>query len=99
MAKIIGTTGRDGLLLEIGRDELANLVGFYYESEKGCPAFVVGQQVAIHQMYKRLYGLKGSSERLKGVADTLRGFASLLDQTVSPIVQAADSDAVEGGSH
>ena len=40
--KIIGTTRSEHFLVEMHRDEIANLLGHYYHRTAGCPDFGVG---------------------------------------------------------
>ena len=68
--KIIGKTER-GYITEIGRDELANFVGYYSESNvpnphssySGLGPFNVGDEVYVGKMYNQLYNLARISDQ------------------------------------
>lgn len=77
--KIIGIGNANKLIFEGTRDEIANLVGFYYEGAKGCPDLKVGVEVRIGDMYKQLRGLADRQDKLKSVAGDLRLLADLLE--------------------
>lgn len=83
--KIIGKT-QQGLLLSATKDELANMVGFYYSGLQGCPEFNPGVEIELHKMYSQLRSLQQNEKELGAIATKLRMVADLL-QLNDPIVQ------------
>ena len=83
--RIIGVAGRDGLLLETNRDEVANLLGYYYGGSEGCPQLVVGMQIRIADMYRQLDDLARVHSALSEARGTLQSAAKLIE-LVDPLI-------------
>lgn len=88
--KIIGSK-KDGFILEASEREVANLVGYYSEYEmrrSGDPKELkVGDEVKVHEMYRRLYTLSSRRGEIKTAQKMLRDAASELE-LVDPILAA-----------
>ena len=87
--KIIGET-EAGLLLASSRNEVANLLGFYYAGNNKCPELKAGMEIKISEMYHQLRDLAAKKGALTKVAAELRITADLLE-IKDPIV-SADTD-------
>lgn len=89
--KIIGE-GREHFIIEVTRRELANLTGYYseYSYEKD-PYPKVGDTIAVHAMYQRLYTLSRRRGEIKTAQKMLRDAASELE-LVAPILEATDEE-------
>lgn len=75
--KIIGAT-EDGVLISAKRQEVAQLIGFYYHGASGCPEIIPGLEIKVSDMYEQLKTLGNNSDTLKDVAAKLRVVADLL---------------------
>lgn len=90
--KIIGSK-KDGFILEASETEVANLVGYYSEYEmarsKDVKELKVGDDIKVHEMYRRLYVLSRRRGEIKTAQKMLRDAASELE-LVDPILEASD---------
>lgn len=75
--KIIGKTS-SGFILESNKNEIYNLVGFYYHGETGAPNLDVGSEVDVASMYQQLYRIRESKGSLAKFAKELHGIADTL---------------------
>lgn len=75
--KIIGTT-ETGFLIEAGRDEVFNFIGFYWHGSSGAPKVENGTIIKVHEMYEQLTELAKKREKLQEMASQLRNIADLL---------------------
>jgi hypothetical protein len=95
MAKIIGTTP-NGFVLDISRDEVAKLIGYYspcsysgeYRSEPKRKEPEVGDVIKVAEMYNHLRELASHSGDLRAVATKLRVSADLIDTLPVPLTTA-----------
>ncbi len=95
MAKIIGTV-KNGFILEIGQDELAQLLGYYSPSsydgkyDKGCARKdpEIGDAINIAAMYSHLRELTSASTEIRQLAAKLRASADLIDTLPEPLTAA-----------
>lgn len=89
--KIIGTA-KDSFLVEISRDEIYHLIGFYWHGSDGAPKLNVGDSVRVSAMYSQLYNLKNKRKALDGVVKELRAVADNLEllKPVDLVIEAAD---------
>jgi hypothetical protein len=78
--KIIGQT-EDGFLISASRDEIANLVGFYFGGADGCPQIKVGVEIPINKLWTRLYTLQQSEGIIRSLAQNLESFARDIKET------------------
>ena len=85
--KVIGTVNRDCLLVQISRDEMANLLGFYYEGSASEAAFKVGAEIKVSEMYRQLHRLRDAQRELKTASQTLHSIANLM-LMADPLIQA-----------
>jgi hypothetical protein len=85
--KVVATIGSNYLMVEISRDELANLIGFYYPSAAPKPSFEVGGQIKVSDMYRQLYKLRDAQRELKAASQTLHSIANLM-LVADPLLQA-----------
>ncbi len=84
--KIIGR-GDDSFIIEARRNEVANLIGYYWAGEKGCPMPKIGDEINISAMYEKLSDIK----QMTGVRDTIKNAATSILNTVeiaSPVIEA-----------
>lgn len=77
--KIIGTTRSQHFLVEMHRDEIANLLGHYYHRTTGCPDFGVGTTLDIGKLYNKLTSRQGMRKQMDAAQDLLRKLADLMD--------------------
>src|SRR6185312_16695962 len=96
--KIIATGLKQGidqmLVVEISENELANLIGFYWHGEAGCPKLVPGLVVRVSEMFRQLYDLKSAEKHLADSARTLRAVAEVLQLRI-PIGEPAAAEEGE----
>jgi hypothetical protein len=83
--KIIGKTA-EGLLLSASKDELANMVGFYWSGSEGCPPLEPGAEIKCAAMFDQLRTLASNQKALGDIATKLRMVADLLELN-DPLVQ------------
>ncbi len=83
-------------IIDVSEDELANLCGYYFHAECGCPHFEVGDEIPISEIYKRLYGLKRAEGDIARVTGSLKGIIDNL-QLINPIIKSATEKAVQYG--
>lgn len=76
--EIIGVRGREILLLEASRDEIAKLIGYYYAHEDACPKLEPGMQITISDMYSQLYRLARAQKEIETASKTLHSVANLV---------------------
>jgi len=92
--KIIGET-KDGYIIEASRDDVANLIGYYYGSAMK-NRLSTGDEIQINKMFRQLYNLEHNQPELRKVVDSLRGIADLLEPCC-PMIEAQIRDATKGG--
>jgi len=86
--KIIAEIDRSRVLVEAEKDELANLIGFYYAGQAhNVTRFSVGTTIKVHEMYQQLQGLANARRELKATSQTLHSIANLLF-IADPLIQA-----------
>jgi hypothetical protein len=97
--KIIATTPT-GVIAELSKTELANLIGFYSEYSK-CENFPqVGAEVKINEMFMQLYrirGIRSSIKKLSEGANELLESIRVKDPVIQPIVAAIEAAAPKEG--
>lgn len=96
--KILGEARKHcdtNFIVEVSKDELANLCGYYVRGADGCPKFEVGDEIPISEMYQRLYSLKRAEGDIALVTGTLQGIIDNL-QLINPIIKSTDEAATEG---
>lgn len=76
--KIIGQTD-GGLLISATKNEIANLLGFYYTGSQSCPELVAGLEIRVSDMYGQLSALNSNKKELSQLANKLRSVADLLE--------------------
>ena len=81
---IIGKTAH-GFLLEAERNEVANLIGYGWSKEQGCPQLEVGTTVRVVEMYEQLHLLSRAHASLKTICESLRGLADTLSIVIDPL--------------
>jgi hypothetical protein len=89
--KIIGKS-ENGFILEASRDEVANLIGYYFSCSDGCKMPSIGDELQVSKMYRQLYDLKNRQPELQKVVGTLRGLADMLEP-VCPVIEKAAKEA------
>lgn len=90
--KIIGEAEGGAMLISATKDELANLVGFYYAGSAACPDFKPGMKIEIAGMFNQLHELGRKKEMLGKLAAELRILASHMELR-NPIVAEATQPA------
>lgn len=84
--KIIGESDM-GFIISADRDEIANLTGYYsqynYDKEQQLPK--VGDEIRVHEMYRRLYVLAQRRGEIKTAQKMLRDAANELE-LVDPLI-------------
>lgn len=88
--KIIGKSEK-GFILDASRDELANLVGYYWLGENKCPKIEVGDKINISSMYGCLRDMKHAEQELKGVSQTLEAISKTVLLPIPLIQQVLDT--------
>ena len=61
--KIIGK-GKDSFIVDIGMDELVNLIGYYSRYREKFPKLDVGTEIDISKMYMQLYNLSRAEKEV-----------------------------------
>ncbi len=89
--KVIGTT-KDGYMITATRDEVANLLGFYFGGQEGCPRIAPGDEIETAGMFHQLYDLARKKDSLTDVAKELRTVAALLEARNPIIAGAVDEE-------
>ena len=85
MAKIIAQT-KGGYLIDFPCDELARLVGFYFEGSDGCPRFQPGDEVQVSQLFAQLYELQSQRNyRIPEIVKTLTALVAALRE-IPPVL-------------
>lgn len=84
--EIIGIRGRETLLLEASRDEIAKLIGYYYATQDDCPKLEPGMQIAVSDMYHQLYHLARAQKEIETASKTLHSVANLV-LIMNPLVE------------
>lgn len=83
--KIIAKTNA-GFLLEADKNEVANLIGYYYaDSDSKVERMEIGQVIAVAAMYKHLYALHHAKRKLAQMQKDLIEAANTLG-TVEPLI-------------
>lgn len=84
--KVIGRTEK-GYILDATKEEIANLIGFYSEYGKGFKekSIGIGSEIKVSGMYKQLYELAGSYEKIERAKENLKRCIELLD-IVNPLI-------------
>ena len=72
-------------VVEIGRDELANLVGYYSKYQAPTDMLKPGVEIAVHSMYAQLRELARTEDCLKEQAKKLRDMADCMDGITIPV--------------
>ena len=100
--KIIGKT-ENGYITEIGKDELANFVGYYSYSQTPNPhqysnkgPFQVGDEVTVGKMYGQLYNLSRISDQAEQAKKALQAAIELFT-IVDPVVRKITEEPAEEG--
>ncbi len=96
--KIIGKTER-GYIIDISGDELANLAGYYAESQSPSAGYNrgpynVGDTVTVHKMYHQLYNLARISAQADQAKKTLQAAIELFT-IVDPVVRQITEEKSE----
>lgn len=81
-------------IIEVSSNELANLCGYYFCGDDGCPKFEVGDEIPISEMYQRLYSLKRAEGDIVRVTGSLQGIINNL-QLISPIIKSTELSGEE----
>jgi len=82
---IIGKTS-DGFVVTATNSEMANLIGYYYDSaESKVGSMKTGDVINIHAMYKQLYALSGARKKITEAQKSLREMADSLER-VAPVI-------------
>lgn len=96
--KIIGHINDASLIVEMTREELANLNGIYTErdmcgrcGERWSNAFDIGREYPVNGIFKRLKLQSSASGQLDGAATSLRALADLLE-TIKPATELIAAD-------
>jgi hypothetical protein len=82
--KII-SEGKECFMVQVSRNEMANLLGYYYSGVDGYVAPKEGQEVQVSAMYQHLYTHKDLLSRLKKSAKELREYANAIEKVPVPI--------------
>lgn len=96
--KILGEARKHcdtNFIVEVSKDELANLCGYYFCGADGCPKFEVGDEIPVSKVFERLYGLKRAEGDIARVTGSLQGIIDNL-QLINPIIKSTDEAATEG---
>lgn len=66
MIKVIGAASEGKLLVEMEKDDIAKLMGFYYGGAKECPGIKPGLTIQVSHMYEHIKKLQthGSLQRI-----------------------------------
>lgn len=91
--KIIGQTDRT-YIIEASKDEIANLIGYYYTGSDGCPHLKPGDQIQVSAMYSKLSALKNNRWQLNSAISYLEGIAKSLE-LLKPIIEVPEPAGVE----
>jgi hypothetical protein len=78
----------NGVILECRKTEIANLCGYFYEGTSGSKMPQIGDEIAVHSMFRRLEALAGMQSRIKDAQTLLREAADDLD-LAQPIIERA----------
>lgn len=93
--KIIAQVDKNTVLLQASTDEIANLVGYSdswaAQNKRGNRDFKVGDEIRVHEMFRRLYALEHRKGELERLAKQLRAQADLLE-SVEPVIAAATAE-------
>lgn len=84
--RIIGKSD-GGFIVDMKEDELANLVGYFYMGQDKFPAFSVGQEVKVGDMYQQLYRMSYFKADILKAIDACNEAAKQLSP-VAPLVGA-----------
>lgn len=85
--KIIAET-QDTFVLQADKNEIANLIGYYWKGQEKCPQLKPGDEIQVAKMFQHLYNLERSKQDLAKTAQSLRGLADLLE-VHQPTIEAA----------
>jgi hypothetical protein len=88
--KIIGKTDR-GFIVEAERDELYNLIGFYYHASKGAPDLKIGHEIKVAALFRQLQSLANNKDRIETARKALTTVADSL-ALVDPILTAVEKE-------
>lgn len=75
---IIGTSSA-GFLISASKDEIAELMGFYWSGSNGCPHIAVGSEIPVAKMFTHIEFLKSSGGKLNALAAELRVIADAVE--------------------
>lgn len=92
--KIIGESKKGynaEYIITISKNELANLIGYYYGGAEGCPIFETGDELPISEIFQRLYNLKRSESNIQTVISTLSHMTDDLN-LINPIIKNTEPD-------
>lgn len=93
--KIIGTH-ESGYIIDVPKDEMANLVGYYshYDEKFRGVELRAGDEVEISNMYRQLYTLSNKKQELTQTVKALRNMADLLEP-VAPVIEKMFDDVLK----
>jgi len=91
--KIIGES-RNGYILEVSKDEVANLIGYSSQYNTKYKPLSVGDEVLVSKMFRQLYDLQNNQPELQKVVGTLRNLADLLEP-ICPVIEAQIKEAAK----
>ena len=88
--KIIAKANED-YLVQISKRELVNLVGYYWDGEKGVPNLDIGASIKISEIYEQIYQLKILSSKMKEMASDIGNRIEYFN-LINPIVAAKENE-------
>lgn len=96
--KVIGTH-EGGYIVDVNKDEMANLVGYYseYSNEFQKQKIKAGDEIMIHKMFHQLYTLANKKQELTQTVAALRNMADLLEPVAPYIEKVFDNVLDERG--
>jgi hypothetical protein len=80
---------KDSFICEIGKDEIANLVGHYYAGSSSCPKIEEGQTVKISDMFLQIEKLQRNEDEINVVRKILSDMLIKLER-ITPIIKFKD---------
>lgn len=79
----------DTYLLSCTETELANLLGYYYKGDNGCPVFNIGSEIKISDMYHQLYSLKFHTRDVEEIENHLMNMLKGI-RMVEPMIKSIE---------
>ena len=82
--KIVANTD-EGFMLQAHKDEVAQLIGFYWSGSNNFPRLGIGSNINVHEMYRYLQQLKEVETNLKAISLQLAAMSKLTGELVLPV--------------